>query len=159
MLPGFVDAHIHPPTALIAAGADLQCDSVEQEVARAKACSNAHPRAQVARKFGWRYILFGTNGPSKATLERLSPDRPVFLFAIDGHSAWVNSKALELAGVDAKTPDPAPGFSFFQRDPGTQDLTGWLIEVPAVQAVLFKPQPAARSRRTPQSAAAAAPQP
>jgi predicted amidohydrolase YtcJ len=69
------------------------------------------------------------------------PDRPVFLMAIDVHSGWVNSKALELAGVNAKTPDPVPGFSFYQRDPKTGEAAGWLVEGPAEQAVLFKLQP------------------
>ena len=72
---------------------------------------------------------------------KLFPDRPVLLIAIDVHSAWVNSKALELAGVNAKTPDPVPGFSYFQRDPKTGEPTGWVVETPAEQAVLAKLTP------------------
>ena len=136
LLPGFVESHIHPTAALITAGADLQFDSVDQVLASAKKWADSNPHAKVIRGFGWRYMLFPITGPTKADLDKLFPDRPVFLAAIDGHSAWVNSKALEIAGVNAKTPDPVPGFSIYQRDPKTNEPTGWLVEVPAIQAVL-----------------------
>jgi predicted amidohydrolase YtcJ len=141
LLPGFVESHIHPTAALITAGADLQFDSVDQVLASAKKWADANPNAKVIRGFGWRYILFPTTGPTKADLDKLFPDRPVFLAAIDGHSAWVNSKALEIAGVNAKSPDPVPDFSIYQRDPKTNEPTGWLVEVPAMQAVLLKVDP------------------
>jgi predicted amidohydrolase YtcJ len=48
----------------------------------------------------------------------------------------VNSKALAMARVTADTPDPLPGFSYFQRDAKTREPTGWLIEVPAVIQVM-----------------------
>ena len=63
-------------------------------------------------------------------MDKLFPDKPVLLIAIDVHSAWVNSKALEIAGIDAKTPDPAPGTSYFQRDPKNNEPTGWVVEYP-----------------------------
>ncbi len=47
--------------------------------------------------------------PDRADLDRVVPDRPVYLESRDGHTAWVNSKALELAGVTADTLDPADG--------------------------------------------------
>ncbi len=141
LLPGFVESHIHPTLAILAVGADLQSDSVEDVLARTKAWADAHPDAKLIQGFGWRYTLFPTTGPTKAELDRLFPDRPVFLVAIDVHSAWVNSKALEMAGIDAKTPDPAPGVSFFQRDPVTNEPTGWVVEIPAEQLLLNKLSP------------------
>jgi len=141
LLPGFVESHIHPTLAMFAAGPDLQFDSVEQVLTSVKKWAGAHPDAPVIRGYGWRYTLFPTTGPSKAELDKLFPDRPVFLIAIDCHSAWVNSKALELAGVNAKTPDPIPGFSIYQRDPKTGEPTGWLVETPAEQAVMAKLTP------------------
>ncbi|MGB2628036.1 MAG: amidohydrolase [Candidatus Acidiferrum sp.] len=141
LLPGFVESHIHPTMALVTEGADLQFDSLDQLLASVKKWADAHPDAKVIRGFGWRYSLFPTTGPTKAPLDKLFPDRPVFLFAIDGHSGWVNSKALEMAGVNAKAPDPVPGFSFFMRDPKTGEPTGWVVEGPAEQAVFFKLQP------------------
>jgi predicted amidohydrolase YtcJ len=47
--------------------------------------------------------------PTAGLLDAVVPDRPVFLPNRDGHGAWVNSKALELAGIDAGTPDPPDG--------------------------------------------------
>jgi predicted amidohydrolase YtcJ len=47
--------------------------------------------------------------PSKDDLDEVIPDRPVFLSNRDHHGAWVNSRALALAGVDAGTPDPPDG--------------------------------------------------
>lgn len=138
LLPGFVESHIHPTMAQMALGADLQFESVDEVLAAVKKWADAHPNAKVIRGFGWRYPLFPGVGPNKAVLDKLFPDKPVFLFAIDMHSSWVNSKALEIAGVTAQTPDPAPGFSFFQRDPKTNEPTGWLVEGPAELQVFKK---------------------
>ncbi len=46
-----------------------------------------------------------------------------------------------MAGIDAKTPDPAPGVSFFQRDPKTNEPTGWVVETLAEQMVMAKLNP------------------
>jgi len=141
LLPGFVEAHIHPGLAFFTKGADLQCDTVQEVLARVKAEADANPDAKVIQGFGWRYFLFPTTGPNKADLDKLFPDRPVLLVAIDCHSAWLNSKALELAGINAKTPDPVPGVSYFQRDPKTGEPTGWVVETAAEQEVLAKLDP------------------
>ena len=53
--------------------------------------------------------------PHRRDLDALVPDRPAFLSNRDGHGAWVNSRALELAGVTASTPDPFDGR--IERDP------------------------------------------
>ena len=141
LLPGFVESHTHPTLALFTQGADLQTDSLDEVLARTKAWADAHPDAKVIRGFGWRYTLFPTTGPTKAALDKLFPDKPVLLIAIDVHSAWVNGKALEMAGIDAKTPDPAPGTSYFQRDPKNNEPTGWVVETLAEQLVLAKLSP------------------
>lgn len=141
LLPGFVESHIHPTLAIFAQGADLQTDSLDEVLVRVKAWAEANPDAKLIQGFGWRYTLFSTAGPTKEILDKLFPDKPVVLVAIDCHSAWVNSKALELAGIDAKTPDPAPGISYFQRDPKTNEPTGWVVETLAEQQVLAKLNP------------------
>lgn len=141
LLPGFVESHIHPTLAIVASGADLPCDSVAEVLARTKAWADAHPDAKLIKGFGWRYTLFPTTGPNKADLDKLFPDKPVLLVAIDGHSAWANSKALQMVGIDAKTPDPAPGLSYFQRDPKTNEPTGWVVETIAEQIMFAKLDP------------------
>lgn len=141
LLPGFVESHIHPWLSVFAAGVDLQTDSLPELLRRVKAWADANPDAKVIRGFGWRYTLFSTIGPNKDILDKLFPDRPVMLIAIDIHSAWVNSKALEIAGVDANHPDPIPEISYYQRDPKTNEPTGWVVETLAEQEVLAKLDP------------------
>ena len=141
LLPGFVESHIHPTAATITLGADLQSDSLEEVLRNVKEWSDLHPDARLVSGFGWRYNLFDKNGPSKQDLDAIIPDRPVYLIAIDGHSAWVNSKALELANINASTPDPEYPFSYFKRDEKTGEPTGWLVEVPAEMLVKNKLDP------------------
>jgi predicted amidohydrolase YtcJ len=52
--------------------------------------------------------------PTAADLDAIVPDRPVFLPNLDHHGAWVNTRAMELAGIRAESPDPAHGR--FERD-------------------------------------------
>lgn len=141
LLPGFVESHIHPTAATITLGADLQSDSLEEVLKNVKEWSDLHPDAKLVSGFGWRYNMFDKNGPNKQDLDAIIPDRPVYLIAIDGHSAWVNSKALELANINASTPDPEYPFSYFKRDEKTGEPTGWLVEVPAEMLVKNKLDP------------------
>jgi predicted amidohydrolase YtcJ len=138
LMPGFVESHIHPSMAILTVGADLQTDSMDELLARVKAWADANPNSKVIRGFAWRYTMFPTTGPTKEVLDKLFPDKPVFLLAIDAHSAWVNSKALQMAGIDAKHPDPLPGVSYFQRDPKTNEPTGWVVETLAEQEMFAK---------------------
>ena len=141
LLPGFVESHIHPTLAFFTKGADLQYDNINDLLQNLKKWGDEHSNDKVIQGFGWRYFLFPTTGPTKAELDEIFPDRPVMLVAIDVHSAWVNSKALELAGINAKSPDPVPGVSYFQRDPKTGEPTGWVVETMAEQELLAKLAP------------------
>ncbi|MBI9092358.1 MAG: amidohydrolase family protein [Desulfobacterium sp.] len=142
LLPGFIDGHTHPISGVqLTSGTDLQYNSIEKIVASVKAYADAHPDEKLIRGFGWRYHLFPSTGPTKEILDKVFPDRPVYLIAIDAHAAWVNSKALEMAGITRDTPDPQPGFSYYQRDPKTKEATGYLVEPPAEIAVLNAIQP------------------
>jgi predicted amidohydrolase YtcJ len=60
-------------------------------------------------------------------LDAIVPDRPVWLTSDIGHSVWVNSRALEVLGVDRNTPDPLPGVSFFVRGEDGEP-NGWIKE-------------------------------
>jgi predicted amidohydrolase YtcJ len=75
----------------------------------------------------WPTTLYGIEGPRKEELDRAVRWRPVMLFDDSGHSQWLNSSALKLLGVDASTPDPAPGLSYFVRDENGEP-TGWVKE-------------------------------
>jgi len=111
LLPGFQDAHVHPPSGGLEM---LRCDLNERytladyETAIATYAAE-HPDTPWILGGGWYMGTFPGGAPSKDALDRLLPDRPAFLDSRDGHSGWVNSRALELAGIDASTPDPADG--------------------------------------------------
>ncbi len=136
LMPGFVEAHVHPMVgATVTQGVDLQFNTREDVLAALRRHKATAGDVEVVRGFGWRYSAF-PDGPTKADLDAIWPDTPVILIAVDAHSGWVNSRALELAGITRETPDPMPGFSYFKRDAQTGEATGLLVEVPAMLAVL-----------------------
>jgi predicted amidohydrolase YtcJ len=111
VLPGFQDAHLHPPEGgLSALRCDLHdCSSREaclEEVARYAA---GHPEREWIVGEGWSIDSFPGGTPRREDLDAVLPDRPAYLENRDGHGAWVNSRALALAGVGATTPDPPDG--------------------------------------------------
>ncbi len=111
LLPGFQDAHVHP----VFGGLDLlQCalhdvGSLPDYERIIRAYADSHPQASWIVGGGWSMDVFPGGTPSKDVVDRLVPDRPVYLPNRDGHSAWVNSRALEVGGVTAETPDPPDG--------------------------------------------------
>jgi predicted amidohydrolase YtcJ len=137
VVPGFQDAHVHP----IDGGLEvLRCDlhdSLEageyDEIIATYA--RTHPDETWIRGGGWYMAAFEGGAPRRDELDRVLPDRPAFLSSRDGHSAWVNTRALELAGVTAATRDPDDGR--IERDPdgtptgtlheGAMDLVGQVM--------------------------------
>ncbi|AOR30326.1 amidohydrolase [Streptomyces fodineus] len=111
LLPGFQDAHIHP----VPAGLELaQCDlsgraTAAETVAAVRAYADTHPEREWILGGGWSMEAFAGGTPTKELLDAVVPDRPVYLPNRDHHGAWVNSRALQLAGVGRDTPDPADG--------------------------------------------------
>jgi predicted amidohydrolase YtcJ len=111
VLPGFQDAHSHPPEGGLA---QLQCDlhdlSDRREYLEAvRSYAKDHPDEEWIRGDGWAMPAFPGGTPHRTDLDAIESDRPVVLVNRDGHGSWVNSKALELAGVTASTPDPIDG--------------------------------------------------
>ena len=111
LLPGFQDAHVHP----VPAGLELtQCDltrakTAEDTIAAVRAYADAHPEREWITGGGWSMEAFEGGTPTKELLDSVVPDRPVYLPNRDHHGAWVNSRALELAGITRDTPDPVDG--------------------------------------------------
>jgi predicted amidohydrolase YtcJ len=111
LAPGFTDAHVHP----IQGGLErLRCDLSEHEtreeyLAAVRAYADSHPEVPWILGGGWSMPAFPGGTPLAADLDTVVPDRPVFLPNRDHHGAWVNSRALELAGVARETPDPPDG--------------------------------------------------
>ena len=139
MLPALQDTHIHPIMGGVEAlSCDLNAGSTADEyVAIIKAYADANPDLPWITGGGWLMSAFGPGGmPSKGLIDAVVPDRPVMLSSTDGHSGWANSKALELAGITANTPDPIDGR--IARDPATGEPVGSLQEgaVSLVEAVM-----------------------
>jgi predicted amidohydrolase YtcJ len=143
LLPGFHDSHVH----LASGGYELLlCDlneskSADEVVARIERCAAERPGDGWLRGGGWELPIFPGGNPHKSVLDRIAPDRPVYMESSDGHTTWVNSQALALAGITAATPDPPNGR--IERDPATGEPTGTLRETAGdlVEALLPDPTP------------------
>lgn len=146
VIPGFQDAHVHP----VSGGIELtQCNlndlaTREAVLAKVKECAQDRAKPWLVGG-GWLLPLFAGGAPTRQELDALVPDRPAYLSAADGHSAWVNSKALALAGVTKATNDPENGR--IERDAATGEPTGTLREsaMDLVARLLPKPTPAERA--------------
>jgi predicted amidohydrolase YtcJ len=137
--PGFTDAHCHP----IQGGLErMQCDltdgTTREDYLALVRDYAARYDGQWITGGGWAMAAFPGGTPSAADLDAVVPDRPVFLPNRDHHGAWVNSRALALAGMTAETPDPADGR--IERLPdgtpqgtlheGAMDVVGALLPLP-----------------------------
>lgn len=117
VMPGFVDSHIHP----IEGGLErMRCDlsgasTAADYLERIGRYAAANPNIPWILGGGWQVAAFAGGAPLAADLDAVVSDRPVYLSNRDHHGVWVNSRALELAGVRADTPDPADGR--IERDP------------------------------------------
>ena len=111
VLPGFHDAHIHP----VSGGVELtQCDlndlpDEKAVTAKVRACADAARPGEWVVGGGWALPVFQGGLALKTTLDAITGGRPAYLSAADGHSAWVNTSALAIAGVTAATKDPENG--------------------------------------------------
>ncbi|MBV9689529.1 MAG: amidohydrolase [Ktedonobacteraceae bacterium] len=135
VLPGFIDAHIHLlDTAhrayYIDAGA---CTSQDEVAALVRARAAQIPTGKWVLGGHWDKNLWPDERfPSKASLDAAAPTHPVALWSKDGHSLWVNSLALERAGITAATPQPPTGAILRE---GADEPTGVLQEEGATSLV------------------------
>jgi hypothetical protein len=128
VLPGFQDSHIH----LIESGVDLgRCQFNDLESRREildtiQEYAEANPDKTWIVGGGWELTSFPAGKPTREDLDSILPDRPAFFSSTDGHSGWVNSQALKLAGITSQTPDPKDGR--IERRPGSREPSGTLRE-------------------------------
>jgi predicted amidohydrolase YtcJ len=139
VLPGFQDAHVHTAAGgLELAQCDLHGVDPEEYAAAVARYAAGRPDDPFILGGGWVMDAFGTDGPHLAALDAVVPDRPVLLESTDGHSAWVNSRALELAGITRATPDPPRGR--IERD-AAGEPTGALHEAAMALVADLAPRP------------------
>ena len=128
LLPGFHDSHAH---VLIGVYTGENCDLLRlptirevQAVLRECRTLDGFGEERWIIGGGWGEWLFEDAAPRKELLDELFPDRPVYLESSFGHSAWVNSRALELAGIHSETVVGDDGV--IVRDPATGEAAGAL---------------------------------
>jgi len=126
VIPALTDAHVHFVNYALARR-NLRLDGVadfDAVLERVAAAAQQLPEGAWLLGGGWDHTLWGGRWPRAADLDALTPDRPALLVRKDGHSAWANSRALELAGIKDTTPNPPGGI--IQRE--KKQATGVLLE-------------------------------
>lgn len=129
VMAGFQDSHTHLLMAgLFKTYVNLGDAKSEEEAALMvkEAADKSEDKTGWVRGFSWYHVFWENKTlPTKASLDQYFPDRPVCLINAEAHGAWVNSKALELAGITDDTPDPFGGE--IARDENGE-ATGFLYE-------------------------------
>jgi predicted amidohydrolase YtcJ len=148
VMPGFNDAHLHLANAAYA--------SIEVDVQGAKSLAEFQQRIRTRLPDfapgewisveGWDHTLWPEkNFPTRQDLDAVSTKNPIVALRIDGHVSVANSLALQLAHINAKTPDPPGGR--IERDPQTGEPTGMLDEDAAKDLVTNLIPPYSHARR------------
>jgi hypothetical protein len=112
LLPGLIDAHGHVyGLGELQDNLDLVGSSSLADALRALGrYAEAHPYSKWITGRGWNQVLWPVRKfPRASDIDAVVADRPVWLRRVDGHAGWANSAALQLAGIDADTPDPQGG--------------------------------------------------
>jgi predicted amidohydrolase YtcJ len=137
---GINDAHIHFLSGSLGLSAIDQFESKTKEdaVKVVEIFAKNHPEKKWLTGRGWQYSLFPGDMPTKDLLDKVVSDRPVYIRAYDGHTAWVNSKALELAGINRDT--KFTGFGKIYKD-ANGDPNGGLTEDAMDLVSKFVPEP------------------
>jgi predicted amidohydrolase YtcJ len=149
VLPGFQDVHIHP---YISGLDELDCSLFEADpvpeayLERIAACREQMVDRSWISGAGWSPTAFSEEQPpSRVMLDAVVPDKPAVFFSSDGHTAWVNSRALAAADMDSDTPDPPNGR--IDRDPASGEPSGTLQEAAMIVVRDLLPPPSAQQRR------------
>lgn len=128
MLPGMIDNHTHFRWASfglagVKVNAARNMNDIEAILIK---YAKAHPTESWVYGDGWPYGAYWPSGlPTKELLDRIFPDRPATIMSEDGHSLWVNSRAMAAAGITRDTPNPdGAARGTIVRDPKTGEPTG-----------------------------------
>jgi predicted amidohydrolase YtcJ len=124
VMPSFIDSHTHTAdvTNFVYPWVDLYAVSpqtVQSMVDATKALHQQYPGSNLIKGYGWQTTQWTPNTLHKEDLDAISTTVPITLYSDSTHAIWCNSRALELAGISASTPDPQAGI--VERVPGTAD--------------------------------------
>mgnify|MGYP000730887310 FL=1 len=111
VIPAFLDGHAHPIFAgREAAGPKINgINSIEEIKAQVKAFAQANPTTPWIIGGAYEAAIIEGGDFDAKWLDEVVSDRPVVLHAVDHHTIWVNSKAIELSGITSATKDPQGG--------------------------------------------------
>jgi predicted amidohydrolase YtcJ len=143
VLPGLIDSHIHAAEGALARGG---CSLADDQLAIEAAAQKIRACAEADKVSKWLVVTDVNAAGFKATRQQLDAivrDRPLFLWGADGHTGWVNSRALELAKITRKTADPDDGR--IERDT-RGEATGFLVDgaIGLVTSAMDQPTPEKR---------------
>jgi predicted amidohydrolase YtcJ len=128
LIPGLIDAHAHV-MGLGFQQLDVNVqgiDSLEETLEVIREYAEANPDLEWIRGRGWNQVLWEENEfPTAEDLDSVVPDRPVYLTRVDGHAAWANTRAMEIAEITRDTPDTQGGV-IIRDDNG--DATGIFVD-------------------------------
>ena len=139
VLPAFVDSHLHPAESAYLYQYQLALfnvtgkDQIQAYLDATRKFADKNPDKPWLIGAGYLRSAFDEIGPHKEWLDEIDAERPIALTSKDGHSMWVNSKALELAGITKDTPQPEEGV--IKLDPETGQPSGLLQEPGAMNLV------------------------
>ena len=118
LVPGFIDSHSHPAGGGVSELVSVNCDLRSIDAIKKAINERAQNTPKGEWITGFKYDDTKVKDGRKLRWEDLdeaAPDNPVHIRHRGGHTAWYNSKAFELAGITAETPDPKHG-KFYRRD-------------------------------------------
>ncbi|MGI9369021.1 MAG: amidohydrolase, partial [Ruegeria sp.] len=140
VLPGLVDAHTHGFSALYTRQNWLVLDASSREalLQSVKDYADANSDNEWITGETWPPGMFPEDAPEAAWLDEIVPDRPVYLVDQSGHSAWLNTKALEIMGFDNPDLELDPRAVVLRDDAGNP--TGTIRELAMGYARQFLPE-------------------
>lgn len=128
IMPGFHDFHLH----IMAGGLALKSVNVftarsqEEAIEMVRVYAETEPEGSWIIGFKWDSGRWEDKRlPHRSSLDAVFPDQPVILFSLDSHYAWVNSRALQIAGITRDTPNP--DYGAIEKD-ANGEPTGILVE-------------------------------
>ena len=128
-MPSFFEAHAHTAKGGLLKLYQVQLysgKSVDDYANNIRDFYEKNKNVTVLRGRGWNNGYVPVTGPTKDVLDNITSEIPIVMTSEDGHAVWVNSKAMEIAGVNADTPDVEGGV--IERDPVTKEPTGTFRE-------------------------------
>jgi predicted amidohydrolase YtcJ len=144
VLPAFVDSHMHPAHSAFLYQYQLNLfdvggkDPIEAYLSAIRKFVDNNSKAPWIVGGGYSRSVFGGLGPKKEWLDEIDSTRPIAITSKDGHSMWVNSKALELAHITKDTSQPKEGV--IKKDPITGEPSG-LLQEPGAMSLVSQHQP------------------